>query len=194
MEYVPNDLAKKQGGLSMKRIHILAIAIVLVIITSVPAYAGVGDFENANWGMTREQVIAAHLGKSFTEEDDAIWFGNTDTFSSDVTVFSFDEYGRFNTGSYILHDTVDKSDTYLAYYNNIKELAAQKFGSPILDNEEWSDETLKDFPSAYGAAVSSGALTYKTYFQKDTMVVAMQLSSQNYGPKFVMMYIGNSPK
>ena len=168
------------------------VTLLLVALTCLPAFADAADFENATFGMTRAEVIAAHPDKNIKDDGGTLWYGSMESLSGESTSFSFSEAGRFYIGAYIVYDTLDKSDQHLEQFRKIKDLATQKYGAPLADKETWHDETFKDMPDLYGMAVASGALEYAVYYKSGDTIISIELKGQNYGPHFTMMYIDSS--
>lgn len=170
------------------------LSILLVILTALIPISALADadFEKANFGMSRAEVIAAHPDVNFSDTGSELWYGTMEALSGAATVFSFNEQGKFSVGSYLIYDTLDKSDYVLEQFLSIKEMATSKYGTPVLDEELWSDETLKSLPSAYGAAVSAGHLEYNVYYVDKDTIITLNLQGKNYGPQFIMTYIDNS--
>ena len=73
----------------------------------------------------------------------------------------------------------NKND-YIADYKNLKEILAEKYGSPLFDREVWKNELYRDDYQDWGLAISVGHLVYATQWETDKTYISILLQGDNF--------------
>ena len=139
----------------------------------------VADFQNSNWGMTKSEVLQAEA-KGLSEMDIGNLAGVKDVSGREAIVSFEFENGKLYDGMIIFTDEHTNENLYIDDYNSIKNALCEKYGEPVTDWQDWSDDLYRDDPDEWGFAVSLGDVAFYTTWKTETTEIAQILTGDNF--------------
>lgn len=181
----------------MKRlISILCIMVIVLCATVSLAETSEKkeyDFRTFYWGDTREKVIATE-GTPITEgkvsglDAEYIVYEATAVGLDMFLGYYFCDDGLFEV-RYLLAETHSNDSLYIDDYKTFKNALTQKYGDPLLDLENWENDSKKEYyADKKGDALSYGYLTYTTWYSVDNSYISMSMSADNYNISMTVDY------
>ena len=158
------------------------------------------DFRSVRWGMTKAEVKEQegsspdYEGKVNGANTTYIGY-NTQLMGNDVIVaFYFGPEGLY-AARYIWAETHSNDSLYISDYESVRTQLTKKYGSPLIDNENWDTTNHKKYyADDKGNALSFGYLTYYTWYYTQRSSITMHMSADNYQISFAIDYESNSIK
>ena len=151
-----------------------------ILATMLLNTALAGDFRQADYGMTIEQVKASEQGVEWIDYSADIVGFKTKLAGLDALcgyVFVDDQFVR---GTYVITEKHSNKTTYLSDYKTLTGLLQKKYGEPAKDETIWLNDLYKNMPSRHGMAVAVGHLSkYAQWATEDTDITAL-LTGDNY--------------
>lgn len=152
--------------------------------TSEPVKDIVHDFRNADFGMTKEEVIKSEGIEPSGENDKYIVYENVNVSSYDCNLYyEFDVSNKLVRCNYFLNDFHTNVSSYISDYDNLKSLYTKKYGEPITDDKNWLNENslYRDPQFADdGMAICIGDLLYVTRWDNNGNDIIMFMGGDNY--------------
>lgn len=146
-----------------------------------------GDFRNAKWGFSKQQVKNSE-SSNFVDENDRliVYKGKIADLNSQI-VFCFIN-DTLCSAVYMIDEKHSNSNDYITNFKSLKDLLTEKYGEPKLDKMVWKNSLLKDDAEEYGLAVSSGHLVYVADWQTELTDIRLSLSGDNFTSSLAIMY------
>ena len=158
----------------------------LLLLAAAPALAG--DFRNADWGMSREQVKASEW-LPLQEEDSLglIYRGTLFGEPTDVTyLFADDKLVRAQYDDVADHGGKRR---LLRYYDALAECVTQHLGAPVMDETLYTSLEMRDNPDIWLTGSEAGALFRFMYWDAGkTHAVAMLIDHGTSVDCFIDFY------
>lgn len=151
------------------------------------------DFKKFHWGDSKEDIIAVE-GEPMSEDrmdavDATYLVYNSSVVGKDaLLVYYFCDEG-FYEARYILTEKHTQESLYIDDYNAIKKELTKKYGEPLIDHENWLNDSKKEYyKDDKGNALSYGYLSYWTWYLKDYIDVSMDMSADNFNISTVIYF------
>lgn len=138
-----------------------------------------GDFREADWGMTKEQVEKLENSKKKSLSIDKILYlgelGNLE-----VMIGYHFINNKLVKGQYIFDNKHTDSNQYILDYNKINDLLCSKYGDYASDRTVWNNDLFKNRPNDYGMALSVGHLVYMAVWYTDKSKIFHAIGGDNH--------------
>ncbi len=137
------------------------------------------------WGDSKECVKQIEGEPVLKGKMDGV---KADYIAYEVTVAGLDCYLAYYfcddglyAARYLLNETHSNENFYIDDYNTFKNTLTKKYGSPLIDTENWQDNSKKSYyADRKGDALSYGYLKYYTWYTTDETWIEMNMSADNY--------------
>jgi len=96
--------------------------------------------------------------------------------------------GRLARGKYILESSFHNEERYVAEFLRMRDLMAQKYGTPSDEQDIWSGDLYQDSPGEWGMAVASGELTRLVEWVAGDTRVSIILTGENFETTLELQY------
>ena len=97
-----------------------------------------------------------------------------------LLAYYFCDDGLYGT-RYILQEKHSNDSLYIDDYEKLRKEITKKYGEPLLDIEDWQDDSKKDYYiTKKGDALSYGYLNYYTMYLLNRTTISMDMSADNY--------------
>ncbi len=131
------------------------------------------DFQNAYWGMSREEARKTErpvmrTSNIYQDTYHDLKYEGLDAY----VIYHYDEYDSLRIGSYIITEI----DDYLESKENLKSKLINLYGDPIKDETIWHSRLFEKTPEKYDLAVTLGHLEYQTTWYNGRSFVILILS------------------
>lgn len=137
-------------------------------------------FRNIPWGASKEQILEKDSSPRKETGDDYLILTGQLGKDINVDISFFFWRGHFIKGTYLTTDAYKDFAGYLEKYDYIRRNLVEKYGQPkIYLSNYWSDVTYKNRPDRWLQALSKGHVKYIAYWQKDNIVIGIELGSVN---------------
>lgn len=182
---------------------IAAILCLMMSFSSCSAYAEstefdesltIYDFKTFVWGDSKEKVISVE-GKPVIEKDvddtDATFFSyETHAVGMDmILTYYFCDNGLYQV-RYDLNEKHSNNELYIDGYEAFKAALTKKYGAPVLDNENWSNSSIRQkYSDRKGTALFYGYLSYSTWYITDSTIIGMSMSAEDFKITMVVEYV-----
>jgi len=137
------------------------------------------DFHETRWGMTKEQVKADKSTEIAYENNTAILYYGKVAGMKAATYYTFEEGVLVGTMHHFTEKHIDDNN-YISDYKKVKDILVQKFGLPIRDEQQWSNDQYKDNSRDWGFAVRSGDLILRSGWETETTKIGLGLYIENH--------------
>jgi len=137
------------------------------------------DFRKTNWGMTKDQVKKAELGRLVSEDDGLLVFSDK-VAGRDVQigyVFIGDKLVR---SKYVFLEQHSNENLFISDYVRIKEILTEKYGPPLEDRSVWANELYRNDQPRWGMAVSVGHLLFFSEWKTPSTHIFHGLKGDNF--------------
>ena len=155
------------------------------------------DFKQFYWGDSKEKVLQLE-GEPDT---DGTVNGTNATYIAYKTqavgldmllAYYFCDDGLYNI-RYILLEEHSNEALYIDDYNTFKKALIKKYGKPLIDSENWENDSKKEYyADKKGDALSYGYLTYSTFHITDNTYITMEMSADNYEISMIVDYVSKT--
>ena len=152
------------------------------------------DFRSTRWGMSMEEVKALegsnpdYSGKVNGANANYIGY-DTSLMGNDVIVAYYFGSNGLYSARYIWTARHSNDSMYISDYESVKAQLTKKYGSPLIDNENWDTTSHKKYyADEKGNALSFGYLTYETLYWTNRTYITMNMSADNYNISFIINY------
>lgn len=146
-----------------------------------------GDFRNAKWGMSKEQVKKTELSKPIGENDGLLGYEDKIANLTCQIAFEFVD-DTLSSAHYLIKEKHINDNDYITDFNKLKDLLSEKYGKPSMDKIVWKGSLYKGDVEHYGLAVISGELVYAAQWQTELTNITLILSGDNFTPYLAIMY------
>lgn len=138
------------------------------------------DFKNLTWGMSPEEVEEAEVADNFLDESDETLYYYDNVYDLDgILCYSFDQ-DQLCSAFYMFQQEYTDNNDYLNDFEKIHEDLLVKFGQPVIDRMEWTNQTYQKDSSKWGYAISLGhALLYCTWETENSEIELMLFGQDN---------------
>ena len=141
-----------------------------------------GNFRNANWGISKEAVLASETGKVISESPGVA--ATTTVAGNDALVIYTFASGMLVRGVILFQETYSNENNYLNDFYEIKELLTKKYGPPKGGNDKssfiWRNDLYSDDSDRWGFAVSIGHIVLQNVWETSETDIILNLSGDNY--------------
>lgn len=151
------------------------------------------DFKQFYWGDSKETIIAvegdpALEGQMTAVNAEYIAYETTAVGLDVLLAYYFCDEGLYEV-RYILTEKHSNNSLYIDDYNTFKAALTKKYGTPILDKENWENDSKKSYyADRKGTALCYGYLTYSTFYWTDRSLITMNMSADNYDISMIVYY------
>ncbi len=162
------------GG-SMRRIHAL-IPLTLILCSLVSAQ----DFRDVTWGDTKAEVRASETFDFLAEQGNATVFTGKVSGKEVGVVYQFLPDDRLFKAAYVFSEKYTNRNTYIRDYEEVSATLERLYGTPTLNETDWSNDLYQDDPQDYGMAVAVGHLAYRAEWETETTFIRHVLTGNNF--------------
>jgi hypothetical protein len=156
-----------------------------------PASASTKDFRNCLWGMTKKAVIKAEgITESALAYNDDNMMASSSTIAglscNIIYIFAYDKLVR---AKYYITESHTNNNIFIEQdYPKLKTLLSSKYGQPIDEGTDWSNDLYKDDPQDWGTALAYGHLSFHTQWETEATSIYLYLSGDNFKVTFGIEY------
>jgi len=159
--------------------------IVLICVTSLFAFLDSGwggdyDFRNASWGMAAKDVIASEKTLDPVDSNKNIIRYKTEILGKNVELAYLFSQNKLIGSFYKLDDNYLNSNHFLNTYRKFKTVLARKYGPPLKEATNWTDDTFRNVNQKRGLALSLGHTEYYTEWETPKTKIGISLKEENY--------------
>lgn len=145
------------------------------------------DFRKANWGMEREKVKATESTPPLVSDFEMIGYKVEVDRKDAYCMYGFVD-DKLAVGMYQFKDLHANKNDYFEDFSKLKNILAEKYGNPKVDEVEWKRKTFKSKPEDWGLAVGIGDLIYRAKWETDRTDVLLILYGDNYDVTLMVRY------
>lgn len=137
-------------------------------------------FRKTTWGMTREQVKSAEVGRVLYDTENTLVYEGA-IAELDCNILYVFTGGKLVRAKYWITEEHSNRNDYIVDYDILlKKALTKKYGQPISDEQIWKNDLYKDNYQDWGFAVSIGHLSYWTRWQTLQTEIFLDLRGDNY--------------
>lgn len=136
------------------------------------------DFRDAQWGMSKEQVLSLEKTRPIYSNNESLTFRGKLANIQVHIIYKFSDE-KLDTGVYQFVPNYSNNNVYLKDYKSINDLLDLKYGNPDIRKEVWNNELYKEKLGYYGNAISLGHLALESKWENDTTIIVHNLSGNN---------------
>ncbi len=156
-----------------------------VLAGSFTSFAG--DFRDADWGMSKQQVRAIEDGEPIGESDRTLAYQVTLAGLSCIGVFAFNNDDELYAGSYEFNETHTNRNDHIDEFKQLDGLLEEKY-KLNRQGTNWMNELYRDDPQRWGIAVSLGHVVFASQWENESTTVLHFLSGGNFEIKHGLTY------
>ena len=136
-------------------------------------------FRQTYWGMNREAVKATE-GSKFARDQGALtaYEGKISNLGA-LIVYQFASDKLVGAAYSITEQHSNKND-YIKDYSVMRNALNDKYGSPLIDENQWKNSLYADDRENFGLAVSLGHLQYWSTWETDSTKMFLLLAGDNF--------------
>ena len=148
----------------------------LLLLAALPAPGLAGDFRNADWGMSKEEVKAAESLALVQETVDRLFYSTT-LLGADVEVrYDFIE-NTLVSAYYGLERAYSHAPSfYLRYFNDLTDGVKEKYGPPMRDAISGISDDMSDNPKTWEAALAARSFLRLMTWETQEIFIAAGLN------------------
>ncbi len=143
-----------------------------------------GDFRYSNWGDSVQSVLDAEDIEPVVREYDNVMY-HTSLFDMDVSLLYSFEDDELYQGMYVFTEPHTNYDLYIQEYKSFNDRLIEKYGEPVMEYENWTNDAAKDEP---GNALWLGFVSYYTTWETDDTTILHVMASDNYEVDHMIIY------
>ena len=186
----------------MKRILSMVLMALFICLFLPSAYAESNtepDFKTFYWGDAQTIVEKSngtpdYTGVMNTQVANYIAYDVSLLGMDAILVYYFCDDGLFSV-RYMFQEEHSNEDAYIDDYQTVKSALYKKYGTTLLEGENWSNDDKKEYyANEKGKAVLYGFLEYYAYYLNDRTEVDLTMNSDNYDISLAINYISNDIK
>lgn len=147
-------------------------------------------YGKTRWGMTPKQVEG--LFPEGVEADGPILVGTTIANQTALVSYMFDDSLRLYRAVVIFTNRYSEENKYIFQYRQIKDLLAEKYGVPVLDDKFWANDLFRDDPKRWGRAISTGQLEMFAKWEVGDTEVFLKCAGNDYKVFITINYSSRS--
>src|ERR1700694_1678711 len=116
----------------------LLVLVILINAATAFAYAQTPDFRGFNWGNAFNKIQSEEKAQFVLKsENDELEYTDILGGSDCDVVYIFNDNDKLKSGMYIFSKKYSNPELYLQDYNKFKALLREKYGNPVIENENW---------------------------------------------------------
>lgn len=150
---------------------------------------GSGDFRNAKWGMTREEVKASEKLSVSEELPGVVTYVGELGGKPAIIGYVFNPEGQLMRGGYLVDNYDIPPKDYVAAFEKAKKDMGVRLGRPSAEGMEWAsgaqDET---DPEKFGEAACAGRVQYAASWINDRTAINLTLDGEGGHCRLGAMY------
>jgi len=146
------------------------------------------DFRYSRWGMAAQDVIASEKKLDPVETNENIIRYKTRILGKNVELVYLFYQNKLIGSFYRLEDNYLNSSHFLTAYNRFKAALTRKYGSPIKETTNWTNETYRNVSQKKGLALSLGHIQYFSDWETPSTSVSLNMKEENYYVLCVIEY------
>ncbi|PPH16146.1 hypothetical protein C5C35_11155 [Rathayibacter sp. AY1F8] len=147
----------------------------------------VDGFRRAPWGATKAEILESEPSKPSGQTDTALIY-EVRLSDLDVQAFYILVNDTLVRAKYIVTEEYTNEYNYVRAFDRLKDLLVKKYGSPLKDNEYWSDDLWRDDPFKLGVAAASGAYSHYIIWEIAGSRIILYLGGENYIVSLLIEY------
>jgi len=151
-------------------------------------WGGDYDFRYASWGMPAKDVIASEKTLDPVDSNKNIVRYKTEILGKNVELAYLFSQDKLIGSFYKLDDNYLNSNHFLNTYRKFKSALARKYGPPIKEATNWTDDTFRNVSPKRGLALSLGHTEYYTEWETPKTRIGISLKEENYYVLCVIEY------
>ncbi|MDD5674671.1 MAG: hypothetical protein PHC61_10940 [Chitinivibrionales bacterium] len=137
------------------------------------------DFRKARWGFTRRQVEQSEANPALKSSADKLEYKISLLGMSCKIVYTF-AGDNLIKGSYFLEQDHPDPAQYYADFTVLKDYLRQIYGTPVSDQDFWTNDIYRADRKNWGFAVSIGFLSYRVIWQGPTTKTVLTINGGNH--------------
>ena len=175
---------------------VLLILAVVILAAGVSACkksgdtaGGSGDFRDAKWGMTKDEVKASEKLPLSDELPEAITYISELGGKPAIIGYVFNKEGQLIRAGYLVEDDQITPQDYVAAFEKAKKDLGVRLGMPSTDRMLWTSgvQDVTD-PEKFGEATCEGKLRYIAGWANERTAVNLTLSGYEGKCRLAAMY------
>lgn len=175
---------------------VLLIAAALILAAGVSACresgdtgGGSGDFRNAKWGMTKDEVKASEKLTLSDELPEAVTYVGELGGKPAIIGYVFNEEGQLIRAGYLVDDEQIPPDDYVAAFEKAKKDMGVGLGMPSTDRMLWTSgvQDVTD-PEKFGEATCEGKMRYLAGWADERTAINLTLDGYEGKCRLAAMY------
>ena len=150
---------------------------------------GSGDFRDAKWGMTKDEVKASEKLPLSDELPEAITYISELGGKPAIIGYVFNEDGKLIRAGYLVEDEQIPPQDYVAAFDKAKKDMGVRLGMPSTDRMLWTSgvQDVTD-PEKFGEATCEGKMRYIAGWANERSAINLTLSGYEGKCRLAAMY------
>jgi len=150
---------------------------------------GSGDFRNAKWGMTKDEVKASEKLPISDELPEAVTYVSELGGKPAIIGYVFNEEGQLIRAGYLVEDEQISPQDYVAAFEKAKKDLGVRLGMPSTDRMLWTSgvQDVTD-PEKFGEATCEGKMRYIAGWADERTAVNLTLDGYEGKCRLAAMY------
>lgn len=146
------------------------------------------DFRKANWGMSREEVMATEETEPIIEKENTIDYSTVLLNMQAQVGYTFKDDELIRAGFFFFGKFEDENE-YIEKYNALKEELTKVNGKPVIDTEQMKNPSQNIEPENKGKAVCNGDILYATQWDLPTTDIQLVLRGEDSECNLTILYL-----
>lgn len=146
------------------------------------------DFRKANWGMSREEVMATEESEPIIVNENTIDYSTVIVNKQAQVGYTFKDDELIRAGFFFFGKFEDENE-YIEKYNSLKEELTKVNGKPVIDTEQQKNPSQSIEPENKGKAVCSGDLLYAAQWDLPSTDIQLVLRGEDSECKLTILYL-----
>ena len=150
---------------------------------------GSGDFRNAKWGMTKDEVKSSEKLSLSDELPEAITYVSEMGGKPAIIGYVFNEEGQLMRAGYLVDDEQISPRDYVAAFEEAKKDMGVRLGMPSTDRMLWTSgvQDVTD-PEQFGEATCDGKIRYIAGWANERTAINLTLDGYEGKCRLAAMY------
>ena len=144
----------------------------LLLLAAAPAPAG--DFRNAEWGMSMEEVKASENLPLAGKTSLSLTYLTTLHGAATTVVYEFVE-GKLASASYSLREGLSDPGFCLRYYTTLTDALKDEYGAPTKNVVRAPSDDIRDNPGTWETALADGSLFRAMQWETEGTIIFARL-------------------
>jgi len=192
----PAGIAPARGNRLNGEMNMRAVLLIVALVLIAGASAcrkvedgGSGDFRNAKWGMTKDEVKASEKLSLSEEQPEVVTYVGELGGKPAIIGYVFNAEGRLMRAGYLVDNYDIPPKEYVAAFEKAKKDMGVRLGKTSAEGMEWAsgvqDET---DPEKFGEAACAGRLQYAASWINDRTAINLMLNGEEGHCRLGAMY------